>query len=200
MIVSPWSQLSEAEQFALSPKLAGLPEDAAERFNQFVIEYDQQGAINHPATSDNLLTAQNFIAQAAQFWNHIAEIKGFGRSYLELTVRDRTEFLRVLAEADYVINREPFWTIHKFDSAREIAEYSHQPSLHFANDRADETEYGEHYFFVHWDNASPWFRKSRWPIRRLPGARQAEQLYAAFQHRFGCACPQTVHDHLNTRH
>ena len=199
MIVSPWSQLSEAEQVALSPKLAGLPEDAAERFNQFVIEYDRQGAINHPATNDNLLTAQNFIAQTATFWNHIAEVKGFGRSYLELTVRDRTKFLRALAEADYVINREPFWTIHKFDSAREVTDYSHQPSLHFANDRASEREYGENYFFVHWDKTSAWFRKSNWPIRRLPGARQAEQLFAAVQHRFGCACPQTVRDHLNNR-
>lgn len=196
MIVSPWSQLSEAEQLALSPKLAALPEDAAERFNQFVIEYNRQGTLNHPATNDNLLTAQNFIAQAATFWNHVAEIKGFRRSYLELTVWDRTEFLRELAELDYIINREPFWTIHKFDSARELTDYSHQPSLHFANDRTDEREYGEHYFFAHWDKTSAWFRKSRWPIRRLPGAHQAEQLYAAVQHQFGCACPQAVRAHL----
>lgn len=192
MIVSPWSQLNQAEQLALSPKLTASVEDAGERFDQFVIEYDQHGAINHQATEDNLLTAQNFIAQASVFWQQIAEIKGFRRSYLELTVFDRDEFLRVLAELDYVINREPFWTIHKFDSAREMTDYSHQSSLHFANDRADEADYGPNYFFAHWDKTSCWFRKSNWPIRHLPGARQTEQLYAAMQHRFGCACPQTV--------
>lgn len=201
MIVSPWSQLSEAEQFALSPKLAALPEDAAERFNQFVIEYDSNGAFHPQNTFDNALTAKNFIAHAnglnnSPLWQQIVEIKGVRRSYLELTVWNRAEFLQVLAELDYVINREPFWTIHKFDSAREVTEFSHHPSLHFANDRADEREYGENYFFVHWDKTSAWFRKSNWPIRRLPGARLAEQLFAAVQHRFGCACPQTVRDHL----
>lgn len=216
MIVSPWSQLNEDEQLRLMPKLAGfrsdlqremtatdeLVEAAAERFDQFVIEYDQHGAINHPTTQDNLLTAQNFIVHAGRhsaIWKQIAEIKGFKRSYLELTVFDRSEFLQALAESDYVINREPFWTIHKFDSAREMADYSHQPSLHFANDRAGETEYGPNYFFVHWDKTSCWFRKSKWPIRRLPGSRQIEQLYAAIQHRFGCACPQEVSKHLRTK-
>lgn len=196
MIVSPWSQLDETEQLALSPKLAALPEEAAERFDQFVIEYDLNGALNHRATKDNLLTAQNFIAQTANIWKHFAEIKGFRRSYLELTVWNRKEFLQTLTALNYVINREPFWTIHKFDSARETTDYSGQPSLHFANDRADESGYGENYFFVHWDKTSCWFRKSNWPIRALPGGRQIEQLYAAAQHRFGCACPQTVRDHL----
>ena len=211
MIVSPWSQLSEDEQFALAAKLVGLPtqtpendqllEAAAERFDQFIIEYDQHGAINHPATFDNLLTAQNFIAHAGGWsnsaaWRQIAEIKGFRRSYLELTVADRQEFLEVLAELGYVINREPFWTIHKFDSAREATDYSHQPSLHFANDRADEPDYGPNYFFVHWDKTSAWFRSSSWPIRRLPGAYQLEQLYVSLHHRFGCACPKTVSQHL----
>jgi hypothetical protein len=199
MIVSPWSQLSETEQEALSPKLAGLSEHAAERFDQFVIEYDKKGTINHSATNDNLLTIQNFATQAEPFWHHIAAIKGIQPSYLELTVQDRTEFLRELAKLDYVINREPFWTIHKFDSARETTEYSRHPALHFANDRANETDYGPNYFFVHWDNQSPWFRKSDWPLNWLPGARLAEQLYAGFQHRYGCACPQTVRDHLARR-
>ena len=71
MIVSPWSQLNDAEQLALASKLIGLRETnletdqlfeaAAERFDQFVIEYDQRGALNQQATQDNLLTAQNFI-------------------------------------------------------------------------------------------------------------------------------------------
>lgn len=211
MIVSPWSQLNDAEQLALASKLIGLRETnletdqlfeaAAERFDQFVIEYDQRGALNQQATQDNLLTAQNFILHTggsdnSALWRQIVEIKGFGRSYLELTVFDRGEFLQVLREAGYVINREPFWTIHKFDSARETTEYAHHPPLHFANDRANEADYGPNYFFVHWDKTSPWFRKSKWPIRRLPGARQIEQVYAAMRHRYGCPCPKTVNAHL----
>ncbi len=211
MIVSPWSQLSADEQFALAAKLVALDaelpqsdqlfEAAAERFDQFIIEYDLQGATNHQATFDNLLTAQNFIAHIgglnnSAIWKQIAEIKGFRRSYLELTVVDRQEFLETLAELGYVINREPFWTIHKFDSAREATDYSHHPSLHFANDRANETDYGPNYFFAHWDKTSSWFRKSNWPIRRLPGAYQLEQLYVSLHHRFGCACPQSVSQHL----
>ena len=171
-------------------------EAAAERFDQLIIEYDLDGKVNRRATGDNVLTAQNFIAHATPFWPHIAEIKGFRRSYLELTVLNRDAFLQALADAGYVINREPFWTIHKFDSAREVSEYSMQPSLHFANDRSGEAEYGPNYFFVHWDKTSVWFRKSNWPIRRLPGVRQMEQLYAAVHHRFGCACPQRVREHL----
>ncbi|MBS1788340.1 MAG: hypothetical protein JST85_11500 [Acidobacteria bacterium] len=206
MIVSPWSQLNEHEQWSLISKLVGLREPevetdqqveaAAERFDQLIIEYGLDGNVNRRATADNVLTARNFIVQAARFWPHIAEIKGFRRSYLELTVLSREAFLQALADADYVINREPFWTNHKFDSAREMTNYSMQPSLHFANDRANESEYGPSYFFVHWDKTSAWFRKSNWRIRFLPGARQIEQLYAAVHHRFGCACPRQVSEHL----
>ena len=152
---------------------------------------------------DNLLTAQNFVLHAGGYdnsaiWRQILEIKGFRRSYLELTVFDRNEFLRVLTDCGYVINREPFWTIHKFDSARERTEYSHHPPLHFANDRANETDYGPNYFFVHWDGASPWFRKSKWLIRFLPGGWQLEQVYAALRHRRGSPCPQMVKVYLSS--
>ncbi|MGE0887216.1 MAG: hypothetical protein AB7P14_27145 [Blastocatellales bacterium] len=211
MIVSPWSRLSEFEQAILAPKLLGLREEicatdqllesASERFNELVIEYGSAGEVNAQTTRENILTARNFIAHAGDspIWRQVAEIKGFRRSYLELTVNDRNRFLDFLSRLDYVVNREPFWSIHRFDSARELTDYSHQPSLHFANDRADEDNYGPNYFFVHWDKASCWFRKSNWPIRRLPGAKQVEQLYAAIQHRFGCACPVTVNEHLQRR-
>ena len=213
MIVSPWSQLSEAEQLPLASKLVGLRQEiteteqvfeaAAERFDQYVIEYDHQGAFNPLATQDNLLTAQNFVLHAGGYdnsaiWRQIVEIKGFRRSYLELTVFDRNEFLRVLTDCGYVINREPFWTIHKFDSARERTEYSDHPPLHFANDRANEADYGPNYFFVHWDGASPWFRKSKWLIRFLPGGWQFEQVYAALRHRRGNPCPQMVKVYLSS--
>lgn len=210
MIVSPWSLLSEAEQLILTPKLAGggnaritdqLLEIAAERFDQLITEVTPHGAVNHGAIGDFVLTAQNFILHVgghhqAALWQQIAEFKGFRRSYLELTVRSREDFLRVLRASNFVINREPFWSTHKFDSARAMTQRSHQPSLHFANDRADEAEYGPDYFFVHWDKTSCWFRKSNWAGQWLPGARVIEQLYAAMQHRTGCACPRVVCDYL----
>ncbi len=211
MIVSPWNRLSEDEQLTLAPKLFGwrkaiiatdqMPEAAGERFNELVIEFDSTGEADAQTTEESILTARNFIAQTSDspIWNQIAEIKGFRRSYLELTVNDRDEFLNTLAGLDYIINREPFWSTHRFDSAREMTDYSHQPSLHFANDRADEDDYGPNYFFAHWDKASCWFRKSNWPIRRLPGAKPIEQLYAAIHHRFGCACPVAVSKHLKRR-
>jgi hypothetical protein len=211
MITSPWNLLSAYERLMLTPKLLGIFEEvpvtgplieaASERFNHFVIECGPDGKVSPQAVKDHVLTAQNFIAQAGRthspIWRLVAEIKGIRRSYLELMVRDRHEFLSVLREADFVVNREPFWSIHKFDSARAITDYSHQPSLHFANDRADEDNYGPNYFFVHWDRTSCWFRRSSWPVRRLPGARAVEQLYAATHHRFGCACPQKVSEYLN---
>ena len=212
MIASPWSLLSEDERLILTPKLVGLREDlpttdqlietAGGQFNHFVTEYLPDGKINRQAVSDHVLTAQNFLAHANHpsnpaIWKQIRELKGIRRSYLELTVRDRDEFLHLLSQSDFIVNREPFWSIHKFDSARAITDYSHQPSLHFANDRADEDHYGPNYFFVHWDRTSCWFRRSNWPIHRLPGARSLEQLHAAVQHRFGCACPQAVQEHLH---
>lgn len=218
MIASPWSLLKDEEQLILAPKLIGLHEElaatdqladqlieaAADQFNQFVIEYLPSGEPNHQAVQENILTAQNFLAQTggrfnSQLWQQVAEIKGVRRSYLELTVRNRHEFLDELRQSEFVINREPFWSIHKFDSARAITDYSHQPSLHFANDRADERDYGPNYFFVHWDKTSCWFRKSNWLAKRWPGVRLAEQLYAAAQHRFGCACPLEVSEYLRAK-
>lgn len=212
---SPWTRLSEDERLMLAPKLLGLddniqPDDqrfeaAAERFNCFVVERDAAGEINRPALSDNILTAQNFMAHTgargnSPLWQLIAEIKGFRRSYLELTVKDRDELLRVLKEQKFVINREPFWTIHKFDSARARTVYSDEPSLHFANDRANEDDkgYGPKYFFVHWDRTSCWFRKSKWPVGWMPGMRVVEQLYAALHHRAGFASPMAVKEYLKS--
>ncbi len=208
MIVSPWHSLGEIEHRTLTPKLLGLGEEtpvtdwlleaARERFDHFVLEFQPDGSPHHQAILDRILTAQNFLAQTrATVWQYVRELKGIRRSYLELTVWNRDEFLRVLKESEFIVNREPFWSIHRFDSARAVTDYSHQPSLHFANDRADEDAYGPEYFFVHWDQTSAWFRRSLWPVRHLPGARLAEQLYAAARHRSGCACPQKVREYLD---
>lgn len=210
MIASPWHSLDEDERRMLTPKLLGLGEEtpitdslleaASERFDHFVLEFQPGGSPHHQAIHDRVLTARNFLTQTRPtLWPQVRELKGIRRSYLELTVWNREEFLRLLRRSEFIVNREPFWSIHKFDSARAVTDYSHQPSLHFANDRADEAQYGPEYFFVHWDRTSAWFGKSKWLIRRWPGARPAEQLYAAAQHRFGCACPQAVSEYLKQR-
>jgi len=208
MSLSPWSLLSEDERLILAPKLTDETdqrlETAGERFHHLICEEALPHTFPFQTIQDRILTAQNFLVQAGGFdnsalWQQIATLKGFRRSYLEVMVKNRDEFLRVLASSDFVVNREPFWSTHKFDSARAITDYSYEPSLHFANDRADEAEYGLDYFFVHWDRTSCWFKESRWPIKRLPGARAVEQLYAAVQHRFSCACPVAVSNYLNSK-
>jgi hypothetical protein len=193
-----WHYLTDEQQRLMLPKLAGKatePIAAAmieERFHALLAPCATQQEV-----ADSLLTLENFIAGTGGYsdsplWRQIAAFRGVRRSYLELLVHDRDTLLQVLAEQNYVINREPFWTIHKFDSARARTRYAHEPSLHFANDRADEDGYGPNYFFVHWDATSCWFEKSRWWV----GARQLERLHAALQHWRGCACPQQVRAYL----
>lgn len=208
MSLSPWNLLSEHERLILAPKLTDETdqrlEAAGERFRHLVCEEALRHITSPRTLQDRILTAQNFMLQAGAFgnsalWQQIASFKGFRRSHLEVTVKSRDEFLRVLAGSGFVVNCEPFWSIHKFDSARAITEYSQEPSLHFANDRADENGYGPNYFFVHWDRTSCWFKESRWPIKRWPGARAVERLTAAIQHRFGCACPVEVSSYVKSK-
>ena len=207
----PWDHLTPEEQRILAPKLvpldgrSELTEDdllrASLEFNRGMIEGDPQTNADPEKLAVHLLTLRNFLEQARAYrdgalWREVASLKGVRRSYLELTVRDRDRLLRLLATQNFVVNREPFWTIHKFDSARGITRFSHEPSLHFANDRANEPGYGPNYFFVHWDVASPIFREASWWRGRVPGMRYLEMLYASWRHRSGFASPELVRSYL----
>jgi hypothetical protein len=107
--------------------------------------------------------------------------------------------MRALVNIGFVVNREPFWTIHRFDSAREVTTFSDEPSLHFANDRADEPAYGANYFFVHWDVSSAWFTKTRRDRGLMARVKVVERLRSAWRHRTGFAEPEAVQSSLSAR-
>ncbi len=209
--LSPWSLLSEAERRLVLPKLVttvsanGTAESdwisAGDVFDRALLDESERGMPSPTVIAERLLTIRNFIEQTGglddgPLWRQIARLKGVRRSYLELSVHCCDEFLLELGEAGFVIDREPFWTIHKFDSARASTRFSHQPSLHFANDRADEPGYGPSYFFVHWDVSSIWFEESSWWCAGMPGSRSLERLRAAFRHQHGFASPEVVQSYL----
>ena len=206
-VTLPWDQLTPGERRILAPKLIlvddqrELTEDdlfrAGIEFNRGMIEGDPRMNADPEKLAAHLLTLRNFLAQTGGYsdgalWREVAVLKGVRRSYLELTVRDRDGLLRLLATRGFAINREPFWTIHKFDSARSITRFWREPSLHFANDRANEREYGPNYFFVHWDVASATFRETSGWLGRVPGMRYLEMLYGSWRHRSGFASPEVV--------
>ncbi|MBL8166907.1 MAG: hypothetical protein JNJ50_02055 [Acidobacteria bacterium] len=223
MKLSPWTWLSATERRLLAPTLLAVESSApladealtaAGRRFDFLLHQSCREAgreagrdaasgasASESALRDRVLTAQNFLRQlgarqTAPLWRQIHQFNGISRSYLELTVRDRDEFLRLLRAARYVVNRELPWTIHKFDSARARTTFARQPSLHFANDRHDEPGYGPNYFFVHWDPTSVWFQRSQWRFSWLPGVRWLERWHAARQHHEGSASPQHVQAYL----
>jgi hypothetical protein len=147
-------------------------------------------------SANKFLTLRNFIRQASaipQAWEQIETIVGVAVSYLEIRVFDRDEFLRALQAHGYSVNswmeKVSRWVGHghRFDSARALTEYRHDPQLHFVNDRADEEAYGPNYFFVHWDAQSVYARRGSLIGRIMAGRTHAHQ----------CATPQQVEEYLN---
>lgn len=215
---TPWSLLTEVDRRLLIPKLiavesgpeAGESESAraAEIFDRALLDQAEQTAaelsvLDPQVVEERLLTIRNFMLQTGAcndgpLWQEIASLKGVRRSYIELSVHSRDNFLVKLADLGFVINREPFWTIHKFDSARAQTRFSHEPSLHFANDRADEAGYGPNYFFIHWDVSSVWFEKGGWRYW-IPGSHSFERVRAALRHDQGFASPHVVLSYLADR-
>lgn len=209
----PWLMLSRLERRLLAPKLLpaiasgdeATEEDldrAAGEFGRGICDVFAPEPESDDEMAARLLTVRNFMAQTGAYrqsplWRQIRRFVGFRRSYIELVVEDRDELLRILAVAGYIINRELPWSIHRFDSARAATRLSSEPSLHFANDRADEDDYGPNYFFVHWDATSVWFEEVQGWRRWLPGGRWIERLLAARKHRFGFASPGMVRGYLN---
>jgi hypothetical protein len=210
-IAHPWEELSHLEQRLLAPKLTAITDGeetqadklmrAGEAFDCGILDVYAASPECAEEISARLLTVRNFMAQTGAYrnspiWRQIAKIYGFRKSYLELTVYDRDEFLGVLRVAGYRIVNELPWSIHRFDSARAVTRFADEPSLHFANDRSDEENYGPNYFFVHWDATSVCFRHSRGWWRWIPGSRWIEKLRAALQHKKGFAAPDEVQGYL----
>lgn len=190
-------QLRVEEQQLIIPKL--LPQAAPSADDLHVIGLLHE-LIYTPddlqQSASKLLTLRNFIRQVSaipQAWEQIATIVGVAPSYLEITVSDGVEFLRVLQAQGYAVNswmeKVSRWVGHghRFDSARALTEHRHDPQLHFVNDRADEEAYGPSYFFVHWDAQSVYARRG-WLLGRIAAGRT---------HAHQTATPQEVEDYLN---
>jgi hypothetical protein len=207
-VESPWMRLTEWERQMLIHLLGVSAEEdevaAATRFSEILLEESERAASDSTIIDARLLTLRNLMKQmdaggSESLWNEVVSLRGIRSSYIELLVADRDRLIDKLRDQAYVINREPFWSIHEFDSARAVTTYSDQPSLHFANDRADEPEYGPNYFFVHWDVTSVWFRLARRGRGFLSRIKLVERLRSALRHKTGFADPETVRAYLDSR-
>ena len=189
-------QLRTAEQQLIVPKLLAQADAAADNSHVIGLLHKLLHTADNPEQSANkLLTLRNFIRQVNAIpngWEQIETIVGVAQSYLEITVFDCAEFLRVLKAQGFAVNswmeKVSRWVGHghRFDSARALTEYRHEPQLHFVNDRADEEAYGPNYFFVHWDAQSVYAQRG-WLLGRLAAGRT---------HAHQTATPQEVKAYL----
>ncbi len=189
--------LQAEEQQLITPKLLLRADPAADDALVIGLLHELiHTADDLEQSANKLLTLRNFMRQVSAIpnaWQQIETIVGVAHSYLEFTVFDCGEFLRVLKANDYAVNswmeKVSRWVGHghRFDSARALTEQRHDPQLHFVNDRADEAAYGPNYFFVHWDAQSVYARRGSLLGRIAAGRTHAHQ----------CATPQQVEAYLN---
>lgn len=192
-------QLQAEEQQLIAPKLLAQPDLAADEARVPGLFHELLHTADDPQHSANkLLTLRNFVRQVNAMpaaWEQIARIVGVAPSYLEITVVDCGEFLRILQANGYAVNswmeKVSRWVGHghRFDSARALTEHRRDPQLHFVNDRADEEAYGPNYFFVHWDAQSVYARHG-WMLGRIAAGRT---------HAHHTATPQEVSAYLQRR-
>ena len=198
--MSLWAELTDFEKEIFSSKL--LPDESSQ--SKFPLDDPRAIAVfaalivvadHKQATQDRFLTLRNFFIQThadKDVWAQLRTVIGIGRSYLEFTVHDRTEFLEALREAGYAVNSwmekiaRRFHKYHRFDNARALTDYRTDPQLHVSNDRSNEPEYGPNYFAAHWDAQSVYARHSS-IISRIP---------AALSHAKYPATPEQVQQYL----
>ena len=177
---TPWEQLTDEERKQLTPKLVHLKDphkisakelkNAGSRFNSLATaKGDAQ------ATADRIATAKGFVAEFSSHgsspnndpaYQQIDQIQAIGRSTLEVTVKNKDDFLNAVASEGYSVNSaeeavaqeksrlERGRADHPFDNARSLTYYDTDPELHFANDQADNPKFGPDYFFTHYDQSS----------------------------------------------
>jgi RHS repeat-associated protein len=209
---APWDQLNEEEKRALAPKLIKVKDPnkittkelktAGQKFNNLVTVKG-----NAQATADRIATAKNFVqnfskggpASQNAVYQQIDQIKRIGVSAVEVTVRDKDQFLTALANAGYAVNSADEYVAnayaritrgkvdHPFDSARAPTIYDSDPELHFANDRSDDPDYGPNYFFAHWDPTS---------VNCDFGCGVIGRATSGMEHSKGHASPAQVRDYL----
>jgi hypothetical protein len=185
-----------AEQRLIAPKLAQFDAAVTDEAQLLHRLYELIHTPDAPVQSaDKLLTLRNFTRQVTAIpsaWEQVETIVGVAISYLEIRVYDCLEFLQILRAHGYAVNswmeKVSRWVGHghRFDSARALTQYRHEPQLHFVNDRADEEAYGPNYFFVHWDAQSVYAERGSLLGRIVAGRTHAHQ----------CATPQQVDEYL----
>ena len=208
---NPWDQLEDWQRRALAPKLTQVKDGnklsnkelkaAGQRFNDLVTVKG-----NAQATADNIATAQNFVQNFVQgtppqqnaVYQQIDQIQAIGRSTVEVTVKNKDQFLAALSKEGYAVNSADEYVAnayaritkgsvdHPFDSARAPTLYDSDPELHYANDRANDPAYGPNYFFAHWDRTSVNCYRGCGPIGRA---------MSGSQHSSGPASPAQVRDY-----
>jgi len=201
-----WDQLNDEERKQLTPRLVHLKNSnkitakelkaAGAKFNSLVtVKGDAQ------ATADRIATAKGFVAEFSSHgtspnndraYQQIDQIEAIGRSTLEVTVKNKDEFLSALASEGYSVNSseeviaqkkssmERGRADHPFDNARSLTYYDTDPELHFANDQADNSRYGPNYFFVHYDPSS---------VNCLSGCGTIGRALSGRKHAEGAASP-----------
>ncbi len=212
----PWDQLEDYERRALASKLTQVKDAdnitkkelkaAGEKFNNLTKVYNSDGTINTQATADNVATAQNFVQNFIQgsppnqnpVYQQINTIEAIGRSTVEVTVKDKDQFLGALANQGYAVNSGDEYVAngyaritkgsadHPFDSARARTVYDSDPELHYGNDRANDPNYGSNYFFAHWDPTS---------VNCVRGCGPIGRVASGSQHSSGPASPAQVKDY-----
>jgi hypothetical protein len=212
----PWDQLNDSERRALAPKLTTVKDASkitdkeltatGKAFDNKVKVYNADGSLNNQATADRVSTAQNFVQNFTQVtppsqnavYQQINSIEAIGRSTVEVTVKDKGQFLAALTNEGYAVNTADEYVAnayaritkgsvdHPFDSARAPTIYATDPELHYGNDRANDPKYGSNYFFAHWDPASVNCDFGCGPIGRAA---------SGSQHSSGSASPAQVRDY-----
>lgn len=166
-----WLQLTEDEQQIVKAKLPfNHTETAQNLFN------DRLRGQNAEETAALVTAVKNLIDNAggrsdSEVWQQIQSIDGgwldnrnSSSAALQLSVRNSSDFLKVLRKNGYDVNRYyEVFSNHKH-SARFITETSYQPGMHFVQ----EENYPDNKFDVHWDRRSSAFKKAYRKYSLLP--------------------------------
>jgi RHS repeat-associated protein len=210
---SPWEQLSDEERRLLAPKLITVKDaskltakdlaSAGKAFNSLVtVEGDAQ------ATATNIAAVQDFVTAAGGYknskvWQDITKIVQVAfqgpppagdypvqSSEIHVIVADKKNFLADLQHEGYAVNtlgdklfRGKY---HPFDNASAFTPRINDPDLHFANNNANDPNFGPNYFYAHWDRAS---------VNSREGGPVGDAVAGA-SHDKGLASPQAVRQYL----
>lgn len=169
---------------------------------EILFNHENFGFLN--SSFDRTSSAKGFVAEFSSHgsspnndpaYRQIDQIQAIGQSTIEVTVRNKDDFLNALASEGYSVNsaeegvaqeisrRERGRADHPFDNARSLTYYDTDPELHFANDQADNSNYGPNYFFAHYDRSS---------VNCLSGCGVIGRALSGRKHAEGSASPAQV--------